>query len=224
MAKWSVIYAHGCTIKMIIIILGGIGSGKTLSTVREIITRKLPCFVNFNLDNMPGNIPVHRLKFEDIVQEYIHPDFPKKPRLKVNWDFWDAARTKYTDFNIFLDEISSVIHSRRSMTNQSIQMSNWVAQIRKICNDSESSNLFIISQTLSKIDRDFRDLAQVIIECFSMKHAGKVWIDQYLYDGIDNYIQRKTSYPHHVRFQGNPYFKFYHTSRLVKFSDAERFI
>jgi hypothetical protein len=49
---------------MIIIILGGIGSGKTLTAVKEIVDNKQYALTNFKLKNVKN---YHRLKIADIL-------------------------------------------------------------------------------------------------------------------------------------------------------------
>jgi len=129
---------------MIIILLGGIGSGKSLSAVKEIIDTNQYALTNFNLMGIKN---FHRIKFADIIKK-------EKKGLKVNWEFWEDVRRKHKNYSIYLDEIHNIIHSRRAMSKTNILMSKWVSQIRKILSDSPNNHLYLISQTMRKIDVD----------------------------------------------------------------------
>lgn len=202
---------------MIIILLGGIGSGKSLSVVKEIVDKKQYALTNFNLKNISN---FHRIKVSDILVR-IEND-KGKVDFKVNWDFWEKIRKKNKNYSIYLDEIHNIIHARRSMSKVNILMSKWVSQIRKILSDTPNNHLYLISQTLRKIDVDFRDLAQIFIWCRKFEINGNVYIKQYWYNGIESYLMNKRSA---VKvFKGNGYFKYYKTGEMITFSDAEKFL
>lgn len=209
---------------MIIIILGGVGSGKSLSIIKEIMDSRQYALCNFRLKNMKN---YHRIQISDIIkEEKVNIGTDEKPKYtikkQVNWQFWDDIRKTHKRYSIFLDEFHNIGHARRSMSSTNILLSKWISQIRKILSDSETNHIFILSQTISKIDKDFRDLAQVIIKVKKMMCGKHVFICQKYYDGLDRYIMglRKTK----IVFLGNPYFKYYDSQDLITFSDAERFL
>jgi len=189
---------------MIICYLGGIGSGKSVSVVKEIIEKKKFVFVNFELKNVKN---YHRIKVKDILIER------EKNAYDINWSFWNEMALKYKGYSIVLDEVHNLIHSRRSMTSMNILMSKWVSQIRKILCDSEENHLYLISQTLRKIDVDFRDLIHLFCVCKVVKIEDKVWIKQYWYNGIDDYLNGICKIK--TIFLANPYFEYYDTKKLV---------
>lgn len=197
---------------MIIIILGGIGSGKTLTAVKEIVDNKQYALTNFKLKNLKN---YQRLKIADIL-------IKEEKKYKVNWEFWENIRSTHKNYSIFLDEIHNIIHSRRSMSPVNIQMSKWVSQIRKILADHPKNHLYIISQTIRKIDVDFRDLAQIIILCRKYELGKRIIIKQTWFNSMADYeIGRKSIT---TKFYGNRYFDYFKTDELVTFSDAEEFI
>lgn len=197
---------------MIIIILGGIGSGKTLSAVKDIVDNKQYALTNFKLKNIRN---YHRLKISDILVK-------EEKKYRVNWEFWENVRSSHKNYSIFLDEIHNIIHSRRSMSSVNIQMSKWVSQIRKILADHPTNHLYIISQTVRKIDVDFRDLAQIVILCRKYQLGYRTIIRQTWFNGMRDYeIGRKKLM---TKFYGNKYFKYFKTGELVTFSDAEEFL
>ena len=198
---------------MIICFLGGIGSGKTLSVVKEIINKNQFVFTNFELKNLKN---YRRIMYKDIFEE------KEKGKFDVNWKFWnDFSESHKEGYSIVLDEVHNLIHSRRSMTGTNILMSKWVSQIRKILSDSEHNHLYLISQTLRKIDVDFRDLIHIFIVCKSVNIKGKVWIKQTWYDGLENFLNAKSKIK--TVFLGNPYFKYYDTKKIV-FEEERTFI
>lgn len=197
--------------------MGGIGSGKTLSVVKETIDNKQYALTNFNLINSKN---YHRIKVSDILK--IYKNEKGKNDFKVNWKYWEQVRNQHKNYSIYLDEIHNIIHARRSMSKVNILMSKWVSQIRKILSDTPKNHLYLISQTLRKIDVDFRDLAQIFIWCRKFEIGDKVYIKQYWYDGFDSYLRNRKSA---IRvFRGNDYFKYYDRLRLITFSDAEKFL
>ena len=199
---------------MIILILGGVGQGKTLSAIKEIIDSNQYVLTNFKLLNMKN---YHRIKVSDIINKA-----EKTKDYSVNWKFWDSIRKEHKSYSIVLDEISNIIHSRRATSKINVLMSKWVSQIRKILSDHPDNHLYLISQTLRKIDVDFRELAQMVISCQKKEVGKKVYIRQKYYDGIGDYefnFQRAVKI-----FLANQYFKYYKTTELVTFSDAEEFV
>jgi len=197
---------------MIICYLGGIGSGKSLSVVRDIIKKNDFVFTNFELKNYTK---YHRIEFSDIFKK------KDKDAYDINWAFWNEQALARKDFSICIDEVHNLIHSRRSMSAMNILMSKWVSQIRKILSNNEHNHLYIISQTLRKIDVDFRDLIHAICVCQSFNVRGKIVIKQTWYEGIDNYLNGK----HKLRlaFVGNRFFKYYDTKKLI-FGEEKKYI
>jgi hypothetical protein len=197
---------------MIVCFLGGIGSGKSLSLVKEIENRKQFMFTNFELKNYKN---YHRIKFNDIFKEM------GEKRYDINWQFWNEQALKHNGYSIALDEVHNLINSRTSQSAMNILMGKWVSQIRKILADSEDNHLYLLSQTLRKIDVTFRDLAHLFCVCSRVKDGSKIWIKQKWYEGLDNYVNgvRKAT----TVFLGNPYFRYYDTKKLV-FGDEKVYI
>jgi len=93
----------------------------------------------------------------------------------------------------------------------------WIAQIRKVLSQSETSHLYLISQKINRIDVSLRDLANWIIECQKVKVGNKIIIIRRYYEGIEAYqnrIQKRMTY-----FIGNDYFKYYDSYALVDFGE-----
>lgn len=209
---------------MIICYLGGIGSGKTVSVVREIVLRQQIygsiAFTNFRLKN----IEYTRLKVSDIINEeqYKTQAGNKSVKTSVNWEFWDKVRKSNPAFCIYLDEIHNLIHARNSMSRTNKALSKWVSQIRKMLYDKANNHLFIISQTIRKIDVDFREISQVYIQCKKLIKNNEVYILQTFYNSYDAYLVGR----HYKKkiFRASPFYGFYDTNEIIKFGDAEVYL
>ena len=212
------------------IITGGIGSGKTLSIVKEIVDRGQKCFTNFNL----VNIPYTRLKQEHL----IIPDPEDKKKHKVNFKFWNDEKKK-GGFDIHLDEFHNLMNSRRGMSKGNVLLSNWLSQIRKVLGESECNNLYLITQKLRRIDVNSRDLCTRAIKCYKqvfndipypteIYKDGKIIVKElpltmiYKYyfqdaDSLNAYEQYGINTCIGItRFVGNNYFKYYDSYALVE--------
>lgn len=204
---------------MIIIYLGGIGSGKTISAVRDIYNHpdNFP-YTGFALKKMKH----HRLIFDDIIISDVNKSGKKVP-VDVNWNFWKTAREEHKNFSIYLDEAHNIISSRSSMSRRNKLMSNWISQIRKILYTSPKNHIHIISQTYRRLDINFRELAHVFVECKSMKMSnGAVWVKQEFFNGIDDYMMNKRT--GRCAFLANPFFRFYNTYEIDDMGSGEEYI
>jgi hypothetical protein len=165
-------------------------------------------------------------------------------KIMINWESWKEKMLANRNFDICLDEFHNVMHSRRAMSNESVELSKWIAQIRKICGGSDN-DLILVSQELERIDVTCRDLANQIILCRSIKLDQKTdtvvreggrtkhkflqkhLIMQYVFNGLGCVQQYKTfrlsgtrSYSYRKAFVANPYYRFYDTLLLVEFDDV----
>jgi hypothetical protein len=195
---------------MIICYTGGIGSGKTLSVIKEIVNSNNFPFTNFRLID----VKYHRLKYKDL----FNLD-NKKREVSVNWRFWEAVRKNKKDYSIFLDEIGNIASARTSMTRRNKLLNQWLSQIRKVLQDSLTNHIYFITQRLRQIDVIYRELAQIIIKCRPVFVNKNMWIYNDYYNGIECYergIKAKRT-----RFLANPYFKYYKRDELIRFADLE---
>jgi len=145
---------------MIKAIIGGVGSGKSLSLTKTLIDNAQLTYSNFsvNSDN------VRRLKKSNIIDtkvEYGTRGAEKQVSF-INWDFWNSVGEP---FNLAFDEVHNVLHSRQSMTKWNTLMSIWFSQIRKILDNDEKHHMYLISQKIERIDVALRDLLHVITSC-----------------------------------------------------------
>lgn len=150
---------------MIKAVVGGVGSGKTLSIVRDILIRKKTTFLNFDIKAQN----CIRLKKEDFIKDTVIATKKSGEEVKqysVNWDFWRTALDEHPEgFDIVLDEAHNIISSRRSMSSWNTQMTFFIAQIRKIMGSSGHHHFVWVTQVLDRVDVAFRDLMSEVIVC-----------------------------------------------------------
>jgi len=222
-------------VTMIIIITGAIGSGKTLSVVKEIVDRGNKAFTNFELYNTPYN----RLKYTHLFTKEDEDD--KKEKIKLNFQFWKDQKG---GFDIYLDEFHNVMSSRRSMSKKNVILSDWLSQIRKILGQTEKNNLYLITQKLKRIDVNSRDLAHQCIKCHKqcfenvkipteICEDGKMVVKRVPLTIIYKYYFKDSdalsAYENYdintcqgmTRFVANPYFKYFNSWELVDFGSEE---
>ncbi len=204
---------------------------------------------------------IHRLKVENIIEEYIAGTenmdkeaiekmlavSKRKPIFKkrLNWDFWNDLIDKREDWDIALDEVHNLVHSRMSMTKNNVLLSVWISQIRKILGNSKKNHIYLVTQKLDRLDVAFRDLTHTIVYCEKIEHKTtiatitrdggrkqirqlpKTFIIQYYFIGeqaVARYRQftmtrDKSLYDKRTFFIGNPYFQFYDSFSLVRFGE-----
>ena len=224
---------------MIKAIIGGVGSGKSLMAVKEIVDSGVLTYSNMDI-RVENCI---RLKKENIIaqrQEGTKKDGTPIMKPFLNWEFWNEKK----NFDIFIDEIHNIMHSRQSMSKWNVLMSIWVSQIRKILGSSETNDIVCISQKLARIDVSLRDLLHEIIlvrkwqgqeliptkiwenDEVIEKDLPVTWIEKKYFSGdfaVENYhdfvFDNKKSWTRRSRFIGNPYFVFYDSFGLIKFGD-----
>lgn len=234
--------------KMIIIITGGIGSGKSLTAIKEIVDRKQMTFTNFKLNKIK-DCPVSsiRLKYEHIFKTDIQygPRGKKTVETGVNYAYWQQAKKRYNGFDIVLDEFHNVMNARRSMSKRNTALSDWLAQIRKVLGDSEQHNLYLITQKLRRIDVNSRDLAHACIKCEKVVYKNQlvptpvcyknrltvrklplVVIYKHYFESADalnayELAGIKHGYKGTTRFIANNYYKYYNSYEMVDFGNDE---
>ena len=224
---------------MIKVIIGGIGSGKTLTTVKEIITRNKNCYVNFDIKYRGAT----RLKESHIIKETLHEK--GKPKLSVNWEFWNKLIREGKQFDIYIDEAHNVLNSRRSMSTWNNLFTSWITQIRKLLGSSEQNHLYLITQRLNSLDLVVRDLCHLIIYCNKIQSTEKstttiiengrikekklpnTWIiktiffGNYCIDKFNAFIENQSELNDgKTIFLGNPFFKYYDSFSLVTFGES----
>ena len=200
---------------MIITIIGGIGSGKSLSCLKYIKESSNFPITNFNL----LRIKFKRLALSDIMKE-VTDEKGKVKSYRVNWEYWENMRKR--NFSIYLDEANNIISARASNSLKNRTLNKWISQIRKILSDSTTNHIYIVTQLPRMIDVIFRDLTQVVISCRLIESGARVYVLQKFYNGFNNYEMGNCAAKSY--FLANPYFKYYNTKEMVRFEDGEKFV
>lgn len=192
---------------MIICILGGVGSGKSLTLVKKVAESKNYPITNFKLKH----IDYHRLKYSDIVKG-------KGKDISVNWDFWNSMKKLHDGFSIYLDEIPTFYNARAAMSKRNQVFSRWLSQIRKITMDSEYNHLYVAAQKLRQIDILMRELAHIFITCQKVTKDKKIFIINRYYTDL-RLVELNARPSAKIAFRAEPYFNFYDTKELISFGD-----
>jgi hypothetical protein len=200
------------SLTMIIVIVGGVGTGKSLTGVKNIVVNDQPAFTNFALKGIKQH---YRLKEKDMFVMEKNAS-GKEVIMGVQWDFWNKVKDDFPSFSIYLDEFQMLSNSRRGMSKRSIALNEWAAQIRKITNDSFTNNLFLITQRPRSIDIGFRDLASAWVLCEKVMHPnGDVYIINHIFRELESLESADMSVCLHDVFLANPYYQYFDTTKLV---------
>lgn len=212
----------------IIVFVGGVGSGKSVSVVREMLLRNKACHVNFRTHNIGR---VTRLKVSHIVKK------DDKGRMSVNYDYWKEQQPMG---DIYIDEVHNLVHSRAAMSSFNRLASMWVSQIRKVLGQDEHNHLYLITQKPQRLDVAFRDLTSYWVHCSKKELSHSIptldWrgnkkniqatavvhrifdsleaLNLYDVSKIDQSVRRRW-------FLANRYFKYYDSYRMVEFGSEE---
>jgi len=149
---------------MIRIILGGVGSGKTLSVVREMILnpRHRKVYSNIITNKVKNNVVItpDMLIKKEVVKQIKKRDgsLENVYEKKLNVDFWKSIKEP---IDVVIDEAHNVMDSRRSMSKTNILMNQWLSMIRRVLGSQGSGygELTIISQLDNRIDCIAREMA-----------------------------------------------------------------
>lgn len=138
--------------------MGYLGSGKTLSCIREMAFSPMPTYTNVKTKN---GLKTFLLNKDSIILNKVVGQKNKRDgttedviETEVNFDFWEKAKKKHQfGFNIVIDEAHSIIDARTSMSKQNRIAKKWASSLRKIIScDKGSGDVILISQLPRGID------------------------------------------------------------------------
>ncbi|HEC38841.1 hypothetical protein LCGC14_0636120 [marine sediment metagenome] len=161
---------------MIRIYLGKLGSGKSVSAIREIANDHSG---RTNYTNIKNNLPNSTLiKGTDIIKKILHSTKEKRDgtveeihKYEFNLDFWNKQKKP---LNIIWDEIHLVANSRDSQSKLNKCMSRFLSLGRRITgsDDSGYGHFIFIAQASRTIDVNIRDL------CNEVRYHIMYWISE----------------------------------------------
>lgn len=204
----------------IIIRLGGVGSGKSLCAVRELVKglNGLETYTNIETKGIPN---VTKLKPEMIIKRDIisvNKQGTPKFKMTVNSEFWKSLPK---GVNILIDEFHSLADSRRAMSNVNKTVNDFIALIRRVLgeNSGQSGDLIVITQLERRIDVVLKELATLILFhiCYYQKgcnDCGHSWSES-------SETAEKLSYC--TRCMGHNLEKFNHEIHIHYFSNIMSF-
>ena len=135
--------------------MGNVGSGKTLSVVRDIALNKdgRITYSNIQTKGIKNNIVINR----DMIIKKVEVGVKKNGEIIykkiLNREFWEDAIKKHKGINIVLDEIQTLLNSRRAMSKDNIIMTDFLSLIRRIMGSANAAgDLIMISQLERRID------------------------------------------------------------------------
>lgn len=151
---------------MIRIFLGNVGSGKTLSVVRETIKggQGFPVITNIRMPKAANVIP---LQAEHIIKK-VHVRDKKDGTpvydLALNEDHWKDLLKEYGAIDIIIDEAHQLGNARRSMSKVNIIMSDFMALLRRVLGskDGRTGRLTLITQLPRRLDVTMREMASQV--------------------------------------------------------------
>ena len=229
---------------MIVIISGGIGSGKSLTAVRYAARKSLKneVIANFTLKK----VKYTKLKYGDVIE--VTKDEKGRDVKKVNWDYWKQHKNS----DVLLDEAHGIkgLSSRSSMSKSNQLFSEWFAQVRKIFGNTgdqnyiktmqklnnnafqkyfdafmdKSNNFLVVTQKPRKIEINLRELSHIFINCEKIKVNDENLIINNCFFGSGTYDAIEAAEmgqkPKRFIFRAEPYYKMYDSYELINF-DAE---
>ena len=131
------------------IVIGNVGSGKTATSVLDMLNnthgRKTYSNIQTTLPNQIDIDPSMIIKSEVVdtkVNKKTGEAIPVK-EFSLNMDYWKGIKEP---IDVVIDEAHSVLNSRRSMSKVNIILTDWMALIRRILgsNDSGHGELVLI--------------------------------------------------------------------------------
>lgn len=220
---------------MIIFYVGGIGSGKTISMIKDIVDRKQRSYTNFKLYHIKD---YKRLKVTDLI-EITDDKETKRLKYRVNFAYWNKQLKGGKPFDISVDELHNVANSRTGSKRLNIGLNMWIAQVRKILQGNEQNNIYLTTQRPMSVDIGWRDLTHFWIVC--KKYTLPVTMKTELFNGkklklpvcvikrwfFDNMpeclefmqTERCSNKTKKDKFIANKYYKYYNTFELITFGD-----
>lgn len=135
--------------------MGNVGSGKTLSAVRDLYINNdhRMTYSNIETRGIKNNIIINGSMI--IKKTMIGQKRNGEPiyEYKLNEDYWKEAVKKYGSINVVLDEIHTLLNARRAMSQSTKIMTNFLSLLRRILGShNNQGDLVMISQLERRID------------------------------------------------------------------------
>jgi len=204
---------------MIRIFLGNIGSGKTISAVREMFFNeaKIPFYTNIQTNmNHCHMLKPYMIATKELVKETKTGD--KKYKYNVNKDFWINLKKPVS---VVLDECHSMLNSRKSMSSQNTVLNDWLSLIRRVVGESstQQGEITFITQLVNRIDLVAREMATNIRYhiCHYYKTCLKCGTSYYETSESPELLKSCPRCHHHELYKHSHSIEVYHFANLSKY-------
>lgn len=153
---------------MIRISLGGVGSGKTASEVRDMFLDATGKTTYTNIAVKGKHKNIKRLTPDLIIKKEIAKQIKRKDGslqniydYKINIDYWKELKEPV---NIVIDEFHNIANARASMSKKNRVFNTWLTMIRRVLGSSDAlgGNLILISQLSNQVDLIARALCHQV--------------------------------------------------------------
>lgn len=154
---------------MITIYVGGIGSGKTASAVRQIMRSEdgRKTYSNIQMIDVPNNVVINRnmLLTEEAVTAIVNGRPKTKNKTVFNKEYWKKVIEEEKSINVCIDEAHTIFNSRRSQSAVNVAMTDFLAMLRRVIGSTEAGTgeLILITQLLRRLDPVIREMANRVI-------------------------------------------------------------
>jgi len=178
---------------MIAIYVGDMGSGKTLSAIKEAYNYYLKGFKV--LSNMHLNFPHEKITSNDIIKFH---------------------KNKASLYNcvVLIDEIHIFMDSRRAVGKKNVMGTYFITQTRKL-----KVKLLGTTQHRHQVDKRLRDNTQIFVDCESKELPLEFKKNEKLLIVI-NHVNTRKKYAK-ISFIGNKYYHLYDTEETIFDNDEE---
>ena len=157
--------------KMIRLIFGNPGSGKTASAVRYMKMNPHKNFIT-NID-VRGKDFRHVIKLTPgmiLKRDQVGSKRNGRPifNLTLNSEFWKEALLKYKALNVIIDEAHIFFNPRRSMSKINLIMTDFLALLRRVLGTgNDNGELILISQLSRRLDVIAKEMSTSISFCLN---------------------------------------------------------
>ena len=149
---------------MIIIVYGNVGSAKTASIIKDLVTKmnRIPTYSNIKMLKNVAN--VIEIKGEMVINKEVigyKKNGEEIKKLSLNEDFWKNIPKPC---NVILDEAHNLLNARRSSSSVNLIMGDYLALLRRILGESSyiGGDLILITQLERRIDIIAKEMAHQV--------------------------------------------------------------
>lgn len=178
---------------MIIMFIGGMGSGKTLTMTAEAIKYTLKGFKiysNYKLECIPY-IPLTKKVFDELIKD----------------------KTSLQEAVLLIDEIHIWLDSRSSMKKKNKAISYFLLQTRK-----RNVRLLCTTQHPDQVDKRLRNNIDILVFCRNVTNKVSTLVNEKKRTVIEAqycWMHDRHSAPKKILIEANKFYKYYNTTEII---------